>query len=95
MPPNWRQGYRTAAPVNGNNLSEDIIATVSGVFESVRIAASDEVPSLFADQPVRDKCSIAIAEDDPAGEQLRWATPADGQDISGPYGGQHTGSVDL
>jgi hypothetical protein len=61
----------------------------------MRVAAGEDAIALSANQSVRYKSLVSIAQDNPSGEQFGGASPANGQHVSRPYGGQHTGPVDL
>jgi hypothetical protein len=94
-PPSWRQINLAAVAKNGDHLSQQLSVAERGVRARKRIAASDEGIDPLTDQPVGHKSMVAIAQNNTAGEQFRDASPANGEHVSRPDGGQHTGPVDL
>ena len=95
MPPGGSEIDRAAIAEDGNHLSQDLLVAEWGILPQMRVAASDEAIALSADHPVREKSPIAMAQNNPSGEQFGRASTANGQHVSGPDGGQHTGSGDL
>jgi len=95
MPPNRRQRYRSIIPMDGNNLSQNLIATDRRIVTGKRIAAGDQVVATFADHPVCNQSTVTMEQDNPACPEFRDLSAMNGQDVPRPYGGQHTGSIDL
>ena len=95
MPPGGSEIDRAAIAEDGNHLAQDLLAAEWGVLPQMRVAARDEAIALFADHPVGYKSLVAIAQDNPPGEQFGGVATANGHDVSGPDGGQHAGSIDL
>jgi len=95
MPPERRQSDLAAVAENGDDLAEDLLAGKWGVLAEMRVASGEDTIVLSADHPVRYKSPVTTAQDNTSGEQFGRASPANGQHVSGPDGGQHTGSVDL
>jgi hypothetical protein len=95
MPPSRGRIDRAAIPENGNHLSQDLIVPERAILVGKRIAAGDETIAAFADEPVRYKTMVAVAQHDLPWKQLRGAFPADGEDVARPHGREHAGSGDL
>jgi hypothetical protein len=95
MPPGGSERDRAAIAEDGNHLAQDLVFAERRVVPQMRVAACDDAIALSADHPVGYKSLVAIAQDNPSGEQFGGASTANGQHVSRPDGGQHTGPGDL
>ena len=95
MPPGGSESGRAAIAEDGNHLAQELVFAERRVVPQMRVAAGEDAIALSSDQSVRYKALVANAEDNTAGEQFGGASPANGQHVSRPDGGQHTGPVDL
>ena len=95
MPPDGSESDRVAIAEDGDDLAKELVFAERRVVPQMRVAAGEDAIALSADQSVRNESLVAIADDNTAGEQFGGASPANGQHVSGPDGGQHAGPIDL